>query len=624
MIHRLQLKLIVGQNMASNNITYLIPPGSIRCFITGKLRKDTPEENVRQRWVRSLVEEYGYPKQDIMLEFPIRMGTAKKRADIVIFKPSAKQVQEEITIIVEAKCDEIKASDRSKGEDQLKSYMAASSSCKYGLWVGRERYALERLSSGEIAHISDIPRAGEDRPRRPQITDLQVAHDLTSIFRRCHNYIHVNGGLQKAEAFHEMLKLIFCKIYDEEESTLELNFAVDPKEQRSESGRRRLLEDRIKPLFEKVRERYPYIFEEDEHIKLEPIVLAYIVAEMQYVSLLDTETDVKGAAYEELVGQNLRGDRGEYFTPRNVCDMTVKMIQSMFPEQELTNLKVLDCCCGTGGFLVSWIDNLRYTIRAQEETRRSRDFENKVRSRIRETCSRNLFGLDINPFLVRTAQMNLFIHGDGSTNVFRVDSTRSPGEWSEEARKRIPFGKADIVVTNPPFGSEVKIDDAHILDRYELPKWESQNIRASMPAEQLFIETAMMFLREGGVLGIVLPDGILNNPSLRFLRSWLLRRARIIASIDLPKETFSVSGGVNNPSVLIMRKFTKDQMQKAEAGLIDDNSRVFMAAPRTAGIDKRGKQIFLRHPDGRELIDENGNRFLNDEISSVPDQFMNR
>ncbi|OGP87330.1 MAG: hypothetical protein A2031_06425 [Deltaproteobacteria bacterium RBG_19FT_COMBO_43_11] len=610
--------------MANNNVTYLIPPGNIRCFITGKLRKDTPEENVRQRWARSLVEEYGYPKQDIMIEFPIRMGTAKKRADIVIFKPSAKQVQEEIAIIVESKRDEIKASDRGKGEYQLKSYMAASSSCKYGLWVGRERYAFERLSNGEIASISDIPRAGEDRPRRPQRTDLQVAHDLTSIFRRCHNYIHANGGLQKAEAFHEMLKLIFCKIYDEEESTLELNFAVDPKEQRSESGRRRLLENRIKPLFEKVRERYPYIFEQDEHIKLEPIVLAYIVAEMQYISLLDTETDVKGAAYEELVGQNLRGDRGEYFTPRNVCDMTIKIIQSMFPEQELTNLKVLDCCCGTGGFLVSWIDNLRHIIRAQEEMRRSRDLENKVRSRVRETCSRNLFGLDINPFLVRTAQMNLFIHGDGSTNVFRVDSTRSPGEWSEEARKRIPYGKADIVVTNPPFGSEVKIDDAHILDRYELSKWESQNIRASMPAEQLFIETAMMFLRGGGVLGIVLPDGILNNPSLRFLRSWLLRRARIIASIDLPKETFSVSGGVNNPSVLIMQKFTKDQIQKAEAGIIDENSRVFMAAPRTAGIDKRGKQIFLRHPDGRELIDENGNRFLDDEISSVPDQFMNR
>lgn len=606
--------------MTTDNVTYLVTPGSIRCYVTGKLRKDTKEEIVRQRWARSLVEEYGYSRNDLALEFPIRMGTAKKRADIVIFKAGGKQ-QEDIVIIIEAKRDEIKASDPANGEGQLKSYMAACSSCRYGLWVGRERYAYEKLSNGSIAQVSDVPRAGEEKPRRPQRKDLQVAHDLTSIFRRCHNYIHANGGQQKAEAFHEMLKLIFCKMYDEEESSLELNFAVDPKEQRSESGRRRLFEDRIAPLFKKVKERFPYIFEEDEHIKLEPLVLAYIVAEMQYISLLETETDVKGAAYEELVGQNLRGDRGEYFTPRNVCDMTVTIIQSMFTEEQLTNLKVLDCCCGTGGFLVSWIDNLRHIIKAQELARGSKDIEGKVSSRIRNACSRNLFGLDINPFLVRTAQMNLVMHGDGSTNVYRADSTRSPGEWDDEARSKVPFGKADVVLTNPPFGSEVIIDDSHILDRYELSRWGGRNLRAAMPAEQLFIETAMMFLRGGGVLGIVLPDGILNNPSLKFLRSWILHRARIIASIDLPKETFSVSGGVNNPSVLIMQKFTNEEIQRANANIMDGNHLVFMASPQTAGIDKRGNQIFLRHADGRQIVDEDGNKFLDDEITSVSGQF---
>lgn len=541
--------------MSNDVIAYLIPPGSIRCFITGTLRKDTPEENVRQRWARSLVDEYGYSKADLSLEFPIQMGTAKKRADIVIFKPGAKQTQGEIVTIIEAKRDDVNLSDKNKGEGQLKSYMAACVSCKYGLWVGKERQAYERMPDGEPAIISDIPLAGEDRPRRPERADLQVTHDLTAMFRRCHNYIHVNGGFQKAEAFHEMLKLIFCKMYDEEDGAeLELSFSVDPKEQRSESGRRRLLEDRIKPLFVKVKERFPHIFDESEQIKLEPLVLAYIVSEMQYISLTDTEIDIKGAAYEELVGQNLRGDRGEYFTPRNVCDMTVRMIQSMFPEKKLTEVKVIDCCCGTGGFLVSWIDNLRRVIREQEIERRSKDVEGKTRRRIRETCARYLFGMDINPFLVRTAQMNLVMHGDGSTNVFRVDSTRSPGEWADEARKIIPFGKADVVLTNPPFGSEVKIDDSHVLDRYELTKWESQNQRGAMPAEQLFVETAMTCLREGGYLGIVLPDGILNNPSLRFLRSWILKRGRVVASIDLPKETFAVSGGVNNPSVLIIKK----------------------------------------------------------------------
>src|SRR5260363_226555 len=122
--------------MSDDNIIYLIPPGNIRCFITDKLRKDKPEENVRQRWARSLVDEYGYFKNDLAIEFPIRMGTAKKSADIVVFKAGG------------TKQEDIKASDKSKGEGQLKSYMAASSSCKYGLWVGKERYAFEKLPDG--------------------------------------------------------------------------------------------------------------------------------------------------------------------------------------------------------------------------------------------------------------------------------------------------------------------------------------------------------------------------------------------------------------------------------------------------------------------------------------------
>lgn len=609
--------------MSNGKITYLIPPGKVRCYITGKLRDDTPEENIRQRWARSLVEEYGYPKSDIEIEYTIQMGSSKKRADIAIFKPGSKHVQDEIVIVVEAKRIDVNHSDKQKGEAQLKSYMAACGGCRYGLWVGKERKAFEKVAKGEPATIVDIPRAGDERPRRPERSDLQVAHDLTAIFRRCHNYIHANGGFQKAEAFHEMLKLIFCKIYDEEEGVgVELDFAIDPKEQRTESGQRRLLEDRIRPLFDKVRRRFPYIFEPTEQLKLEPAILAYIVSEIQYVSFTETKTDVKGAAYEELVGENLRGDRGEYFTPRNVCDMTVRMIQSMLPQDKLMDALVVDCCCGTGGFLVSWIDNLRKMIKTREIARKTKDIDARVKERIRDACSRALFGLDINPFLVRTAQMNLVMHGDGSTNVFRVDSTRSPGEWSEDARKRAPFGKADVVITNPPFGSEVKIDDPHILDAYSLPGWEATSSRASFPAEQLFVEVAMRFLKDGGILGIVLPDGILNNPSLRFLRSWLLKHARLIASVDLPKETFSVSGGVNNPSVLILQKYNKEERERAASNIVDRNQMVFMATPRTAGIDKRGKPVYLRYPDGREITDENGNKFLNDEISVVADKFI--
>ena len=297
----------------SADVLYLVPPGYIRCYVTKSHRKDTPEENVRQRWARSLCDEYGYGISDMAVEFPIRMGSSKKRADIVVFKAGANHVQENIIIIVEAKRDDVLVQDRSDGVDQLKSYLAACVACRHGLWVGKERMAVLKESGDQFVTVADIPRFGDSKPRRPSRSDLVVAHDLASSFRRCHNYIHANGGFQKAEAFHEMLKLIFCKVLDEEDGDdLELSFAIDPREQRSESGKTRLKE-RIQPLFDSVKERFPHIFQSDDTIKLEPSVLAYIVAELQYVSLADTEMDIKGAAYEELVGANLRGDRGEYF-----------------------------------------------------------------------------------------------------------------------------------------------------------------------------------------------------------------------------------------------------------------------------------------------------------------------
>ena len=608
---------------SESNVVYLVPPGKIRCYVTGKLRKDTPEEHVRQRWARSLVEEYGYPKSDLGIEVKITMGRARKSADLVVFRHTEKHSQDEALIIIEAKRSDKKPSDAKYGEGQLKSYMAASPVCRFGMWVGQERLAFERaIETGEIDRIGDIPRFGDDEPERPSREDLVPAHELKSVFRRCHNYIYANAGLQKAEAFHELLKLIFCKTFDEEEGGDDLVFSVNPKERISESGQRRLMEERLGPLFEKILERYPFIFEEGERITLEPRVTAYIVYELQYLSFLETATDVKGDAYEELVGENLRGDRGEYFTPRNVCDMSVRMVMELYPEKELTSLKVLDCCCGTGGFLVSWLTNLHKMILAQEETRPGGNLPiERARRRIRSACKRNLFGLDINPFLVRTCQMNLVLHGDGSSNVFRTDSVRSPGEWDGDARRSVPYGKADVVFTNPPFGEKAKIDDAHILDQHELSRWESDDARSSLPAEQLFVEAALKFVKPGGHLAIVLPDGILNNPGLRFIRSWLLRRSSLVASIDLPKTTFKASGGVNNPSVLIVQKFTREQVKRADDGIIDRDYSVFMATPRTAGITNRSKPIYLRHLDGREQVDDDGNKIRDDQIEAVPDAF---
>jgi len=605
------------------NIIPLVPPGKIRCFVTGALRADKPEEHVRQRWARSLVDEYGYARSDLMVEFGVKMGTKRKGADIVVFKPGAPKKQENILIVVEAKRADILPKDKQEGVDQLKSYMAACSQCRFGLWVGSERLAFLKTPDGSIEDSIDIPTSGAQEPRIPTFSELVPAVDLKATLRRCHNYIYVNQGLQKAEAFHEMLKLIFAKVHDETESSGPLRFYIRNEERRSEAGQRRVLDERIAPLFEAVKERYPYIFNAREVIGLNRRVLAYIVSEFQRFSFLRTDADVKGSAYEELVGENLRGDRGEYFTPRNVCDMAVRMVFATYPEQRLSSLKVIDIACGTGGFLVAVINILREVFLRHEGIKggSKQDIAARVAARIKDIATQNLFGIDINPFLVRTSQMNLVMHGDGSANVFHADSLFTPGEWeNSQAAERIAHGKFDVLVTNPPFGGKTIVDDPHLLANYELSTFDANHPRSSLPAEQLFVEAGWKYLKPGGRMAIVLPDSILNNPGLEFIRRWLYRRSRLIASVDLPKETFADSGGVPNPSVLIVEKLTRAEMALAEKGALDEY-RVFMAIPKTAGRDKRGNPIYYKTPEGLELLNARLEPVVDDEIPLVARYF---
>ena len=473
--------------------------------------------------------------------------------------------------------------------------------------------------------VPDIPRSGSDGSKRPTRDDLVQTHELKSVFKRCHNYLYANSGLHADAAFRELLNLIFCKTFDEEESGKELLFCVDPKERKSEAGQRRMMEDRITPLFQRVKERYQFIFDEDDKIKLSPREVAYAVSELQFLSLINTEIDVKGEAYEELVGANLRGDKGEYFTPRNVCNMAVEMAMSLYDEVELTRLKVLDCCCGTGGFLISWLNNLHAILLTQERSRpHSRSApEERAKRRIKDVCTRNLYGLDISPDLVRTCQMNLVLHGDGSSNIYSANSILSPGEWSAGARKDIPYGKIDVLLTNPPFGGKGKVDDRHTLSQYELPGWGAAARRSAMPSEQLFVETALRFVREGGYLVIVVPDGIVNNPGSKFIRSWLLKRTRIVASVGLPKTTFAASKGINNPTVLIVQKLSEQEARSADRGVLSATYNVFMSRPRTSGINSRTKPIYLRDNKGQEMVTDEGEKIRDDEIGQVAKLFKN-
>ena len=604
MTQKKQLKIIEDEE---EKTTEVIPPGKIKCFITGKLRKDTPEERVRQDVARSLVEEYGYKKEDMDVEFPIKMGRAKKRADIVIFEEGKTHKQENIYIIVEVKSENIKPSDRKEGIEQLKSYVAACLNVKFALWVGSERLAFEVVEErGEknLVSIPDIPPMGETTVPKPTRGSLVPAVNLKQVFKRIHNYIYANQGFQKDKAFEELLKLIFIKVYDEQYSPT-LQFYILPNEDVNK------VRERLNNLFRKVQSRYKYIFKGNEIIELNDTVLKYVVGELQRFSLVDTDTDVKGEAYEEIVGPNLRGDRGEFFTPRNVCNMTIEMLFSLIPEDKLTSpggMKILDPAVGTGGFLIAGIQKIKKLFMA-------RGFRyDQLRDLVRDVANSNFYGIDFNPFLVKVAQMNMVMHGDGSSNIVHANSLEKPDNWNQEAKKMIKFGEFDIVVTNPPFGTKAVIDNPEILEQFELTTFGAKSPRTSLPPEQLFIERCLDFLKPGGYLGIVLPDSILSNPGLKWIREWILQKAYIIASIDLPVETFEPHTGTQT-SILILKKKTPEQQKMQE------DYEIFMAIPEKVGHDRRGNPIYKTTPDGEIELDENGNPKIEDYLPAVAEAF---
>ena len=594
------------------DITF-IPADRLRCVVTGVLRRGTPEENVRQRVARSLIDDYGYRTDDLAIEFPIYVASRRKRVDVAVFLEEAEHIQQNIRIIVECKQERVKPSDEDNGIGQLESYVAACLNCQFGMWVGSEMQVWEKVQTEgglyDFAQVVSIPRFGADAPQPPRFADLvPFGPEMQSSFRRCHNYIHGNQGLQKEAAFHELLKLIFCKVQDESDIANPLRFFIGNQESLSMLGRQKLRQA-MDGLFADVKARYSYIFGAGDTIDLHDRVLAYVVGELQRYSLIQTKADVKGVAYEQLVGANLRGDRGEFFTPRSVCHMASEMVLATFPQDRWLTLNVLDPAAGTGGFLVTLMDVLQEHVRGLAQERWGEDDQKvgvETKEQLRSIASSHLYGVDFNPILVKAAQMNLVMHGDGSTNVFHADSLLPPGEWPDEepnnVARNIRFGYFDAILTNPPFGSKIPIDDPHVLAQFEIAgKPVAPARRRAVPPDQLFIERCLQLLRPGGRLAIVLPDSILTNPGLAWLRRWMLAKARVVASIDLPKEAFQPHTGTQT-SVLLLQKKTQSEMEAELAYEDHIEYEVFMAMPRAVGHDRRGNPLYCRTEKG-ELIE---------------------
>jgi type I restriction enzyme M protein len=600
---------------------YIIPHGKILDFIDSAIRNDTPEEYVRQEIEKSLVREYQYSRPEIAVEFHIKFGVSRKRVDLAIFPEGGAHKQENIWAIVECKAADIPRSHKTQGIEQLKSYMNACANAAFGLWTnGVDRFCCRKLhtAGGFIFEedITDLPVKGRslDEAERPTLATLKAATSdaLLFTFKRCHNYIAGNQGLQKPEAFWELLRLIFCKIEDERSD--EISFYATSPERQSLNGQLKV-KVRIDKLFSVVRQKYPAIFKANDAVDLQPRVLAYLVSQLQVYSLLDSAVDVKGKAYEEIVGSNLRGDRGEFFTPRNICKMAVLMVDPG-PVDLL-----LDPACGTGGFLITAMNHVLEKIRASERRKWRRPDNGTEREqaelfrKIQEYATHQIVGIDLNPNLVKASKMNMVLNNDGSGGLHQGNSLDRPITWEKALRERDLIGKVSLVFTNPPFGSKISVDDPTILEQFDLGHaWDydaaadSYAIRTpkvvlkSQPPEILFIERCVQFAKPGtGIVCIVLPDAILGAPGLAHVREWILRQTTILASIDLHPDTFQPKNSTQT-SLLVLQRKSQEQVALEGAAAAMNDYGIFMALANHVGRDKRGHETFVRDESGADVV----------------------
>jgi type I restriction enzyme M protein len=621
----------------------VLEDNQLLCVLTNQPKKISAKENNLQSVILMLNEEYGFDLEDMERDFTIiytdpETDKAKKqKLELVVFERGKDHLQEHIIRMVVVQDDKVKVTDKKKGlTATLENAMGAADNCEFGLWANGSSYHFlqkEEDAIGldfEFTDLSDFPGEGEsleDLDRNDRSYSRKPANDsLIKVFKRSHDYIYGNEG-RKKDAFWQLLNLIFCKLYDEKRrfsanddgSTYRRKFWVGVKEQNTEEGREAVAK-RIKGLFNDLKkdEVFSEVFAGNESIDLTNKGLAFIAGELAKYSFLDASVDVKGMAYETIVSNTLKQEAGQFFTPRNIIKAMVEMLD---PKE---NHRVLDPACGSGGFLVMVLDHVRKQMtQAMYPDLSGPLLEAKFNSpeineMVKEYAENNIFGFDFDPDLKKAARMNMVMAGDGHANIFHVNSLAYPN-WEhpseiEKIKQSIErsllamdedsnaYGfdareKFDMVFTNPPFGAKVKVDESIIYKedgslRYELGAY-------SNAPEVLFIEACYNFLKPGGKMAIVLPDGILGNPNTVAVREWILDKFKILASVDLAVEAFLPQVGVQ-ASLLFLERKTELQRQLAQDR--DEDYDVFMAIAEKLGKDRRGNPIFVKDDDGAEMV----------------------
>lgn len=622
-----------------------IEDGMMLDYLTNNPIKETPKELVRQKTLRALFHEYGLSAEDMALDFNTTVGGKRKKIDIAIFEHGAEHLSENIRRIVicdkepiKGKKSAVKMRDHDQAqkdlqlmEDMMREQVGDKyvlEKCHWGLWTnGIEFFFVEKEESRfdtKFNAVGDWPLADETLGSRDVASNAQLRtadrEMLLTAFRRCHNFIHGNEGMPKDAAFWQFLYLIFSKMYDERIGNRDREFWASPTEQFDDEGRKKI-RARINPLFEKVKKAYPEIFSGNEEITLSDRALAFMVSELAKYDFTRTEMDAKGAAYQEVVGDNLRGDRGQYFTPRGAIKLIVEMMAPQPHE------KVLDPSCGTGGFLEQTLSFINRKLCEEEEVKLGTETTEEfisIQQQIKKFAENNLFGCDFDPFLCRASQMNVVMASNAMANIYHMNSLEYPHghlKGVDPAKKTIPVGDSsgkdgsvDVILTNPPFGSDIPVTDKQILEQYDLAYvWErtenggfrkTERRKDAVSPEILFIERCVQWLKQGGRMGIVLPDGILGNPGDEYIRWWLMQECWVLGCVDLPVESFIVEANVNILTSLLFLKKKTDTEKDAIAIGGEPEYPVFMAVAEKVGFDRRGNTLYERHPDGEEKVIE--------------------
>ncbi len=553
----------------------------------------TPEEKVRAGTFFRLVVDYKYPPQQIKMEVPVTMGSDKsKRADIVVYKDKDCLVPH---ILVECKNQDVSEAEFQQAINQAYSYAyAMPNDIKY-IWVTsgiRNAYYEVDKSQNSRNYESDIPAFGVDElgeykyvygaeeleveSGKQSLSDLVVKDqsDLTRIFKKAHEALWSGGQLNPSEAFDELYKVIFCKIWDERKNRKPGEpydfqvFKVSKKVEKEEKKRKMMENDnlysRVKALYEEGRKQDEEVFR--DNIRLTPEKVRTVVEYLQDVNLGDTDMDSKGRAFETFMGSFFRGNFGQYFTPREIVEFIVDVLPIK------NNSRVLDTSCGSGGFLLYALDKVRkqasdYYPNHDNDTKQYA----KWFSYWHDFAKKNLYGIEISEQISRAAKMNMIIHDDGHTNVVTSDGLVSDEELTTKTGNQgFKYGTFNFIITNPPFGSSVRLSEQAYLKTYQLGKKEEdwlavksqpETDRERQNTEVLFIEQNYKYLDEGGYLAIVIPDGILTNSSMQYVRDQIEDWFRIVAVISLPQTAFSANGAGVKSSVLFLKKWSKKERE---------------------------------------------------------------